>query len=414
MDILEDLQWRGLLYQSSDGLHERLKEGPLTLYSGFDPTADSLTIGNLLPILVLRRFQLAGHSPIALVGGGTGLIGDPSGRSEERGLNTADTVAAWTEKIRRQVEPILDFEVATNPARVVNNHDWLGEIKAIDFFRDVGKHFPVPYMLAKDSVASRLAHGISYTEFSYMTLQAYDFLRLLQDHDCELQIGGSDQWGNITAGSDLIRRATSKKAFGLTCPLVTKADGGKFGKSERGAVWLDAEKTSPYQFYQFWVNSDDESALNYLRLFTFLGRGEIGEIESVTRSQPEKREAQRRLAAEVTSTVHGEAAARTSEKISQALFYGNLQELAETEIEEAFDDVPSYSMAEEEESLVDLLVVAKVSSSKRQAREDIKNGAIYINGERCTELDRAMRKTDGLHGKFLVIRRGKSKYTLVR
>ena len=414
MDILEDLQWRGLFYQSTDGLPERLKSGPITLYSGFDPTADSLTIGNLLPILVLRRFQLAGHSPIALVGGGTGLIGDPSGRSEERGLNTAETVAAWTEKIRRQVEPILDFEVATNPAKVVNNHDWLGEIKAIDFFRDVGKHFPIPYMLAKDSVASRLAAGISYTEFSYMTLQAYDFLRLLQDHDCELQIGGSDQWGNITAGSDLIRRATSKKAFGLTNPLVTKADGGKFGKSERGSVWMDAEKTSPYQFYQFWVNSDDESALNYLRLFTFLGRKEIGEIEEVTRSQPEKREAQRRLAAEVTSTVHGEATAKTAEKISQALFYGNLQELAETEIEEGFNDVPSYSMQDEESNLVDLLVTSKVSSSKRQAREDIKNGAIYVNGERCTELDRAMRKTEGLHGKFLVIRRGKSKYTLIR
>ena len=414
MDILEDLQWRGLLYQSTDGLPERLKSGPITLYSGFDPTSDSLTIGNLLPILILRRFQLAGHSPIALVGGGTGLIGDPSGRSEERGLNTAETVAAWTEKIRRQVEPILDFEVATNPAQVVNNHDWLGEIKAIDFFRDVGKHFPIPYMLAKDSVASRLAAGISYTEFSYMTLQAYDFLRLLQDHQCELQIGGSDQWGNITAGSDLIRRATSKKAFGLTNPLVTKADGGKFGKSERGAVWMDAAKTSPYQFYQFWVNSDDESALNYLRFFTFLGRKEIGEIEEVTRSRPEKREAQRRLAAEVTETVHGKDAANTAEKISQALFYGNLQELAEAEIEEGFNDVPSHSMVEEELNLVDLLATSKVSSSKRQAREDIKNGAIYVNGERCTELDRAMRKSDGLHGKFLVIRRGKSKYTLIR
>ena len=414
MDILEDLQWRGLLYQSTDGLPERLKSGPITLYSGFDPTSDSLTIGNLLPILVLRRFQLAGHSPIALVGGGTGLIGDPSGRSEERGLNTAETVAAWTERIRRQVEPILDFEVATNPAKVVNNHDWLGEIKAIDFFRDVGKHFPIPYMLAKDSVASRLAAGISYTEFSYMTLQAYDFLRLLQAHGCELQIGGSDQWGNITAGSDLIRRAASKKAFGLTNPLVTKADGGKFGKSERGAVWMDAAKTSPYQFYQFWVNSDDESALNYLRMFTFLGRKEIGEIEDVTRSQPEKREAQRRLAAEVTETVHGKDAAKTAEKISRALFYGNLQELAEAEIEEGFDDVPSYSMQEEESNLVDLLVTSKVSSSKRQAREDIKNGAIYVNGERCTELDRSMSKADGLHGKFLVIRRGKSKYTLIR
>ena len=414
MDILEDLQWRGLLYQSTDGLPQRLKSGPITLYSGFDPTADSLTIGNLLPILVLRRFQLAGHSPIALVGGGTGLIGDPSGHSEERGLNTEETVAAWTDKIRRQVEPILDFEVATNPAKMVNNHDWLGEIKAIDFFRDVGKHFPIPYMLAKDSVASRLADGISYTEFSYMTLQAYDFLRLLQDHQCELQIGGSDQWGNITAGSDLIRRATSKKAFGLTNPLVTKADGGKFGKSERGAVWMDAEKTSPYQFYQFWVNSDDKSALSYLRLFTFLNRKEIGEIEDVTRSQPEKREAQRRLAAEVTATVHGKDAAKTAEKISQALFYGNLQELAEAEIQEGFNDVPSYSMQDEELNLVDLLVTAKVSSSKRQAREDIKNGAIYVNGERCTELDRAMRKAEGLHGKYLVIRRGKSKYTLIR
>ena len=272
MNVLEDLMYRGLLHQVTDldGLAERLAKGPITLYNGFDPTADSLTIGNLVPLLMLRRFQLAGHHPICLVGGGTGLIGDPGGKDQERALNPSEVVEAFTGKIRAQVEPFLDFEVKTNPARLVNNLDWLSGVTAIELMRDVGKHFPVPYMLAKESVASRLKTGISYTEFSYMVLQAYDFLELHRRLGCQLQTGGSDQWGNITAGSDLIRRADGAKAFGLTCPLVTSADGAKFGKTEAGALWLSPERTSPYEFYQYWINTDDRTVGSYLRIFTFL------------------------------------------------------------------------------------------------------------------------------------------------
>jgi len=415
MNILEDLEFRGLVYQITDrdGLAERLQRGPVILYNGFDPTANSMQIGNLVTILMLRRFQLAGHVPIAVVGGGTGLIGDPGGKSEERVLNPRERVAEWTGSFKKQLELYLDFEARSNPAQIVNNYDWLDEIRAIDFLRDVGKHFPVPYMLAKDSVASRLETGISYTEFSYMVLQAYDFLMLNRNHGCELQTGGSDQWGNITAGTDLIRRVSGGKAYGLTCPLVTQADGTKFGKSESGTVWLDAAKTTPYQFYQFWINTEDASVVDYLKFFTFLDPDEILELEEATRQLPEKREAQRRLAQEVTTIVHGAEATRKAEKISRALFYGELQDLAEDEIQQGFNDVPTYRMEEPELSLVDLLDNARISPSKRQAREDIENGAIYVNGERCTEMERVMRKADGLHGRYIVIRRGKQKYFLV-
>ena len=415
MNILDDLQNRGLLYQVTEGLEERLRQRePLTVYVGFDPTADSLQIGNLVTVLLLRRFQEAGHVPIALVGGGTGLIGDPGGRSEERALNPADTVAEWAEKIRIQLEPYLDFHSRTNPAILVNNYEWLGKVGAIDLMRDVGKHFPVPYMLAKDSVASRLEVGISYTEFSYMVLQAFDFLQLNERFGCEAQLGGSDQWGNITAGVDLIRRSAGRRAYGLTCPLVTRADGSKFGKTEGGTVWLDGSLTSPYEFYQFWINADDASALNYLKAFTFLGAGEIEALAEATAENPGRREAQRALAREVTALAHGAAAARKAEKISTALFYGNLGELEEDEIELGFHDVPTWGMGEPELGLVDLLVAAGISPSKRQARQDVGSGAIYVNGERCTELDRVMRTRDGLHGKYLVVRRGRSKYFLIR
>jgi len=416
MNLLEDLEFRGLRYQITDqeNLAQRLQSGPLALYNGFDPTADSLHVGSLLPILLLRRFQQAGHTPIALVGGGTGLIGDPGGKAEERSLNPLETVEEWSEKIKGQLEPFLDFTAAGNPARMVNNYDWLGDIKAIDLLRDIGKHFPVPYMLAKDSVASRLESGISYTEFSYMILQAYDFMKLYQTHHCELQTGGSDQWGNITAGADLVRRTLGQKVYGLTCPLVTKADGTKFGKTESGTVWLDPQRTTPYQFYQFWINADDDSVVQYLKYFTFLSRDEILQLEAATREQPEKRAAQKQLAEELTTLVHGGEATRKAEKISRALFYGELLELEEDEIEQGFNDVPSHSMAELELGLIDLLVQAGISSSKRQAREDIKNGAVYINGERCTQLDRRLRKEEGLHRKYIIIRRGKNKYFLIR
>jgi tyrosyl-tRNA synthetase len=417
MTLLEDLDYRGLVYQVTDreGLAERLAQTePITLYAGFDPTADSLTIGNLAAVLVLRRFQLAGHVPIALVGGATGLIGDPGGKKEERSLNARETVEEWADKIKKQLEPFLDFD-GSNKAQLVNNFDWLGEMPAIDLLRDVGKHFPVPYMLAKDSVASRLETGISYTEFSYMILQSYDFLKLHELKGCELQIGGSDQWGNITAGSDLVRRAQGAKTYGLTYPLITTADGTKLGKTEAGTVWLDAERTSPYEFYQYWVNTDDASVLSLLKVFTFLEQEAIQALEEATQQDPGKRQAQHALASELTTLVHGEESTRKAVKISQALFYGTLGELAVDEIELGFGDVPTYTLDKPEApTLVDLLVNGGISSSKRQARQDIDSGAIYINGERCTEGGRAMRTADGLHGKYLVIRRGKSKYYLVK
>lgn len=415
MNIIPDLQFRGLIYQATDldGLAERLSAGPLTLYNGFDPTAASLTVGNLVPILLLRRFQLAGHKVIALAGGGTGLIGDPSGKAEERQLNADDVVAAWTEQVKAQLSRFLEFD-GPNPAIAVNNYDWLSQLAAIDFMRDVGKHFPVSYMLAKDSVASRLEAGISYTEFSYMVLQAYDFLVLNREYGCELQTGGSDQWGNITAGTDLIRRRAGNRAFGLTCPLVTKADGTKFGKTEGGTVWLDAAKTSAYQFYQFWINAEDLKVVEYLKAYTFLEQDDIRQLAETVRDRPERREAQRTLAAQVTTLVHGTDAAHRAERISHALFYGAFQDLSEDEILEGFGDVPTHAMGREELGLIDLLVAAGVSPSKRQARQDVQNGSIYINGERCTDLARSMRRSEGLHGKYWIVRRGKKKYTLVR
>jgi len=415
MDLLTDLEFRGQIYQNTDseGLAERLAKGPITAYCGFDPTADSMTVGNLATIMLLCRVQRSGHRAIALVGGGTGLIGDPSGKSEERSLNTGDTVAEWSDNVRGELERFLDFD-GSNPALVVNNYDWLGDIQMIDFMRDVGKHFPISYMLAKDSVDSRLQSGISYTEFSYMVLQAYDFLKLNEAYDCQLQIGGSDQWGNITAGIDLIRRSNGNKAYGLTGPLVTKADGTKFGKSEGGAVWLDAAKTSPYEFWQFWINAEDQKVIDYLKVFTFLDHDAIRQLEESVQNAPEKREAQRTLADEVTALVHSKEAAQQAERISHALFYGEFGALGENEILQGFHDVPTHSMETESLPLVDLLVEAKVCSSKREARQDVQNGAIYINGDRCTELDRTLGTGDGLHGKYLIIRRGKKKYTLVQ
>lgn len=417
MDLLQDLDYRGLLYQVTDrdGLARRLNSGPITLYNGFDPTADSMTIGNLVPILLLRRFQLAGHHAIAVAGGGTGLIGDPSGKSAERQLNTAETVAEWTEKLKLQLERFLDFETSTNPARIVNNYDWLKELDLISFLRDVGKHFPVNYMLAKESVGARLESGISFTEFSYMVLQSYDFLWLRDNMDCELQTGGSDQWGNITAGADLIRRTTGKVAYGLTCPLITSADGTKLGKTEKGAIWLDADRTSPYELYQYLINVGDVDAINYLKVFTFLAPAEIGELEIEVAERASAREAQRTLAREVTRLLHGPDALLSAERISQALFYGNVRELTAPEIEQALHDVPSYTLqATEEISLVDLLALASITPSKRRAREDVSNGAITVNDERVVDVSRLLEPADRIAGKYIIVRRGKNKYHLVK
>ncbi|MGW5889039.1 tyrosine--tRNA ligase [Priestia megaterium] len=417
MDILQDLEFRGLINQQTDekGLNELLSKESVRLYCGFDPTADSLHIGHMLPVLILRRFQQAGHQPIALVGGGTGLIGDPSGKKAERTLNEKETVAMFSERIKGQLSRFLDFEEGENAAVIANNYDWIGTLDVITFLRDIGKNFGINYMMAKDSVQSRIESGISFTEFSYMILQSYDFLNLYQTYNCKLQIGGSDQWGNITAGLELIRKSEEDaKAFGLTVPLVTKADGTKFGKTEGGAIWLDAEKTSPYEFYQFWINTDDRDVIKYLKYFTFLSHEEINELAASAKEAPEKREAQKALAVAMTTLVHGEEALEQAIRISQALFNGSISELTAEEIKQGFKDVPSYKHTGEDIGLIDLLVESKISPSKRQAREDISNGAIYLNGEREQDLQKTVGAEDRIEGQFTVIRRGKKKYTLIQ
>lgn len=417
MDVIQDLEFRGLLYQVTDrdGLAKRLAEGPITLYNGFDPTADSLTIGNLVAILLLRRFQLAGNHPIGVVGGGTGLIGDPSGKNSERQLNESEIVEEWTAKVRGQLARFLDFDVKSNPARIVNNYDWLSELGTVEFLRDIGKHFPVNYMLAKESVSSRLDAGISFTEFSYMIMQSYDYLWLNRNMGCELQTGGSDQWGNITAGVDLIRRRRGQSVFGLTCPLVTNSDGSKLGKTVLGAIWLDEKLTSPYQFYQYWINTSDADVIPYIKIFTFLSHEEIRDLAEEVNKKPWERVAQRTLAKEATTLVHNKQAMNRAENISQALFYGKVSDLTAEEIEEGLHDVPSHVIEGEDKiRLVDLLAQAKISPSKRRAREDIVNGAISVNDKRCSDMDKLVVPSDRLQGKYIVIRRGKSSYHLVK
>lgn len=416
MRLLEDLTYRGLIYQTTDQekLDQRLEQKPIVLYCGFDPTADSLHIGHLLPILILRRFQQYGHQPIALVGGGTGLIGDPSGKVSERTLNTKEVVQGYSNRIRAQLSRFLDFEKEGNPALLANNYDWLGELEFIPFLRDVGKHFPLNYMLAKESVNSRLEKGISFTEFSYMILQAYDYLELHRRFGCELQVGGSDQWGNITAGTELIRKTGSKsdELFGLTIPLVTKSDGTKFGKTEGGAVWLDAEKTSPYLFYQFWLNTDDADVIKYLKYFTFLPKDQIEELAEAVKTAPEKRQAGRALAEEMTKLVHGEQALFRAQNITTALFQGKVSTLSSSEIAEGFQDVPSSTIEGTDIPLVDVLIQAGAAKSKREAREFIQNGAVTVNDERVTDTSVLVNTLNAIDDKYLVIRRGKKKYFL--
>ncbi|RYM04626.1 tyrosine--tRNA ligase [Sporolactobacillus sp. THM7-7] len=415
MDIIDDLKYRGLIHQVTDeeGLRAALKK-PLTFYCGFDPTGDSLHVGHLLIIMIMMRLQKAGHHPIALVGGGTGMIGDPSGRSTERKLNTKEVVEGYADRIRRQLSRFLDFEHGR--ATIANNNEWLGNLTTIAFLRDVGKHFPLNYMLSKDSVQSRMEAGISFTEFSYMLLQSFDYLNLYEQKGCRLEIGGSDQWGNITAGLELIRRRGHEEpAFGLTFPLITKSDGTKFGKSSGGAIWLDPEKTTPYEWYQFWINAADADVIHYLKYFTFLSKEEIEKLAEETRNHPEKRNAQKALAREVTRLVHGEKALKEAEHISEALFSGRVAELTIEEIRQGFKDVPTYrAHSKEPIGLVDLLVQGGVTPSKRQAREDIKNGAIYINGVRQTDIKYMMTAKDRIEGEYTIIRRGKKKYTLIQ
>ena len=418
MTLLEDLQWRGIIYQQTDeeGIKETLEKEKISLYCGVDPTADSMHIGHLLPYLTLRRFQKHGHRPIVLVGGATGMIGDPSGKSEERKLQTTEIIQHNVECIQKQLSQIFDFE-GEHGAIMVNNYDWAGSMDIVTFLRDYGKHVGVNYMLAKDTIANRLETGISFTEFTYTILQAMDFLHLYENFDCKMQIGGSDQWGNITTGLELIRKMAPEgsKAFGLTIPLVTKADGTKFGKTESGAIWLDPEKTTPYEFYQFWINTADADVIKYLKFFTFLSKEEIEGLEESVKNEPHLRKAQKALAEEMTRLIHGQDSLDQAIKITEALFNGEIQNLTAAEIKQGFKDVPSYEHTTGEEiGIVDLLIAAEIVSSKRQAREDVTNGAISINGQRVTETDYVVSEKDRIEGQFTVIRRGKKKYFLIK
>ena len=413
--LIEDLKWRGLIYQQTDeqGIEDLLNKEQVTLYCGADPTADSLHIGHLLPFLTLRRFQEHGHRPIVLIGGGTGMIGDPSGKSEERVLQTEEQVDKNIEGISKQMHNIFEFGT-DHGAVLVNNRDWLGQISLISFLRDYGKHVGVNYMLGKDSIQSRLEHGISYTEFTYTILQAIDFGHLNRELNCKIQVGGSDQWGNITSGIELMRRMYGQTdAYGLTIPLVTKSDGKKFGKSESGAVWLDAEKTSPYEFYQFWINQSDEDVIKFLKYFTFLGKEEIDRLEQSKNEAPHLREAQKTLAEEVTKFIHGEDALNDAIRISQALFSGDLKSLSAKELKDGFKAVPQVTLSNDTTNIVEVLIETGISPSKRQAREDVNNGAIYINGERQQDVNYALAPEDKIDGEFTIIRRGKKKYFMV-
>lgn len=417
MTLLEDLSWRGIIYQQTDeeGLKDTIQKEKISLYCGVDPTGDSMHIGHLLPFLTLRRFQLAGHRPIVLVGGATGLIGDPSGKSEERKLQTLETVQYNVLCLQKQLKTIFEFE-GENGAIMVNNYDWAGSMDIVTFLRDYGKHVGVNYMLAKDTIASRLETGISFTEFTYTILQAMDFLHLYENHNCKLQIGGSDQWGNITTGLELIRKMGQEdsKGYGLTIPLVTKSDGTKFGKTESGAIWLDPEKTSPYEFYQFWINTADADVVKYLKYFTFLSKEEIENLEKAVLEEAHLRKAQKALAEEMTRLIHGDAALEQAIKITAALFSGDVKNLTADEIKQGFKDVPSYTHTlDEETGIIDLLVAAKISPSKRQAREDVSNGAISVNGDKVTDIGYIISDKDKIDGQFTIIRRGKKKYTLI-
>ena len=413
-DILEDLKWRGAINQETDpeGLRKYLKEhDDFALYCGTDPTGDSLHIGHLIPFMILKRFQLAGYKPVIIIGGGTGSIGDPSGRSTERVLQSEATIHENEEKLTAQMVKLF----GTENFKIVNNREWLGKMSLLAFLRDYGKLFQINNMLNKEVVASRLENGISFTEFSYQILQAIDFYILNRDHGVQMQIGGADQWGNITAGIDLIHRLEGQErpAFGLTIPLMLKADGTKFGKSAGGAVWLDPEKTSPYEFYQFWINQDDRDVVKYLKYFTFLSHEEIDELAEKVKTEPWKRKAQKRLAEEVTKFVHGEAGLDEAKTITKALFSGNVKSLTTKQVENALAKAPSADSTSELKKLVDFLVDAKIESSKRQAREDIKNGAIYINGDRVQDVDFVVDPAAAFDGKFVIVRKGKKKYTLV-
>lgn len=418
MNIVEDLQWRGLIADCTDtqGLLKRLQQGPITLYAGFDPTADSLHVGNLVPLLGLRRFQKFGHHPIALAGGATGLVGDPSGKSAERNLLTPEMLSRNIAKVREQLRALLDFDAKTNPARLMDNATWTSPLTYLEFLRDIGKHFTVNMMVAKESVRARMEDrdaGISYTEFSYMLLQAFDFYLLRKDCNCELQIGGSDQWGNITAGIDLCRKKLGAYVFGLTHPLITTADGAKFGKTEAGAVYLDPARTSVYKFYQYWIRTDDRDVIRYLKYFTFLSAEEIAALEQTHKEKPEAREAHKALAKSVTDLVHGPGATQDAIRASEILFGGGLDGIQEATFKDVVGEVPSATLPARGLPLVDVLMKSGLCPSKGQARKDVEGGGIYVNNLREGDPQRAISEADLLFGKHLLLRKGKRNYVVV-
>ncbi|ATF16570.1 tyrosine--tRNA ligase [Brevibacillus sp. HB1.1] len=417
MNIIDELEWRDAINQQTDaeGLRELTNEKAVSLYCGVDPTGDSMHIGHLIPFMVLKRFQLAGHRPVILIGGATGTIGDPSGRQSERSLQTLEQIQENVDKLTAQMKKLFITE-GDNQIRLVNNYDWTHKINVIEFLRDYGKNFSINTMLAKDVVSSRLESGISFTEFSYQILQSLDYLHLYKHEDVQLQIGGSDQWGNITSGLDLIRKkeGSEAKAFGLTIPLMLKADGTKFGKTAGGAIWLDPNKTTPFEFYQFWANTDDRDVVKYLKYFTFLSKEEIDELAEKVQTEPHKREAQKALAEEMTRFVHGEELLEQAKRITAALFTGDIKSLSADEIEQGFKEMPTYESTLETKNIVDWLVEIGIEPSKRQAREDITKGAISMNGERVSDLELEVTPSLAIGGRFIIIRKGKKNYSLVK
>jgi tyrosyl-tRNA synthetase len=422
VSILEELKWRGLIADCTDPVElARRVASPVTLYCGFDPTADSLHVGNLVPLLALRRFQLLGHHPIAVAGGATGSIGDPSGKTQERQLLTKEVLERNIASVKEQLKRLLDFEAKTNPARLVDNASWTANVSFLDFLRDIGKHFSVNQMVAKESIRARMEDrevGISYTEFSYMLLQAFDFLVLYEKHGCELQIGGSDQWGNITAGIDLIRKKLGKAAYGLTLPLITNADGTKFGKTEAGAIWLDPKKTSVYKFYQFWVNTDDRDVIHYLKYFTFLPKEDIEALEKKHAENSDARIPHKKLAAKMTLLIHGYEATQGCQMASEILFGGRIDLAKEDHFDVILGEVPTKEIEKSKLSgagipLVELLVHAGLCPSKGQARKDIEGGGVNVNNIREASATRAVTSNDLLFGKHLLLRKGKKNYVVV-
>lgn len=417
MSIIDELEWRDAINQQTDaeGLRELTNQKAVSLYCGVDPTGDSMHIGHLIPFMVLKRFQLAGHRPVILIGGATGTIGDPSGRQSERSLQTLEQIQANVEALSTQMRKLFVTE-SDNQIRMVNNYDWTHKINVIEFLRDFGKNFSINSMLAKDVVSSRLDSGISYTEFSYQILQSLDYLHLYQHEDVQLQIGGSDQWGNITSGLDLIRKkeGAEARAFGLTIPLMLKSDGTKFGKSAGGAIWLDPNKTTPYEFYQFWANTDDRDVVKYLKYFTFLSKEQIEALANKVQTEPHKREAQIALAEEMTRFVHSEELLNQAKRITTALFSGDIRSLTAMEIEQGFKEMPTFKASAESKNIVDWLVDLGIEPSKRQAREDITNGSISMNGERISDLTLEVTANLAIGGQYIIIRKGKKNYSLVK